>query len=71
MDPKKLEQEVQEAEEEFHVSKYIIIYKFVLGFIEFILGLGILFYGKKAAVLYRNYKANEFLEDPRDLLIII
>lgn len=61
--------QIQEIEEEFHVSKYIIFYKFFLGVIELTLGLSIIFFGKKALVFYNAFKTQELLEDPHDLLV--
>lgn len=58
-------------EEEYHVSQVIIIYKFILGFFELLLGLGILFGGKQILDLYENFKSQEILEDPHDLLITV
>lgn len=58
-------------EQEYHVSQVIIVYKFVLGFFELILGLGILFGGKQILDLYENFKSQEILEDPRDLFITV
>lgn len=61
----------QQFEKELHVSRYIIIYKFVLGLLELILGIGILLFGKQAIETYQNFKSEELLEDPHDLLITI
>jgi len=59
--------ETQKLEEEFHVSSYIIAYKLILGFGEFILGLAVLL-GKKYITLYTNFLTKELLEDPHDLI---
>ncbi len=64
-------EEVIAIEEEFHISKYIIVYKFILGAIEAILGVGILVYGNKILALYQQYRTRELLEDPRDLFVNI
>ncbi|MCL4366570.1 DUF2127 domain-containing protein [Patescibacteria group bacterium] len=56
-------------EKELHVSRLIIIYKFSLGLIEIILGLGVIFFGQKVLDLYQNYKYQELFEDPHDLLV--
>jgi uncharacterized membrane protein (DUF2068 family) len=53
------------------VSKTVVFYKLVTGLIEFILGSGILFFGRNISLIYNNYKLNEILEDPHDLLINI
>lgn len=58
-------------EDEYHVSQLIIIYKFVLGIFEVLLGLGVFFGGKQILDIYENFKSNEFLEDPHDLLLVI
>lgn len=67
MDPK----ETEKLEEEFHVSKFIVAYKFILGLLEFLLGLAIIFFGRNALILYQNFKSDELLEDPHDLLVNI
>lgn len=50
-------------------SKLVVYYKLLTGFIEFLLGLSIVFLGKKIANVYTSYKLNELLEDPHDLFI--
>ncbi|HEX9007756.1 MAG TPA: DUF2127 domain-containing protein [Patescibacteria group bacterium] len=59
----------QIIEEEYHVSWYIIAYKFIYGLVEFILGTGIIFYGKTVLTRYNSYAAQELLEDPHDLIV--
>jgi uncharacterized membrane protein (DUF2068 family) len=54
-----------------NVSKTVVLYKLITGLIELILGLGILFFGRNISRIYTNYKLNELLEDPHDLLINI
>lgn len=56
-------------DQELDVSRYIIVYKFILGLFELILGLGIIFVGSQMVEIYENFKAKELLEDPHDLLI--
>lgn len=58
----------EHLEQEFHISWYIIIYKLAFGLAEFLLGLGIVLFGKSALNLYRIYLSRELLEDPHDLL---
>lgn len=58
-------------EKEFHVSRAIIVYKFVAGIIELALGFGILFGGKKILEIYQNFKSDELLENPHDILVFI
>ena len=58
----------ERLEKEYHVSRYIIAYKFILGLFEVILGVGIIIYGKKIYELYINFRNSELLEDPHDLL---
>lgn len=65
------EKETIKLEEEFHVSKFIIFYKFILGLSELILGLGVLILGKRAVVLYNSFKTGQLFEDPNTLLIHI
>lgn len=65
-------QKIEEnIEKDFHISKYIIVYKFVLGIIELFLGLGIIFLEKQTLELYQKFKSQELLEDPHDTLIFI
>ncbi len=55
-------------EKQYHVSVYIIVYKFVLGIIEFALGVIIIVFG---AEIYQAIQASllrELSEDPHDLL---
>jgi len=55
-------------EKEYHVSIYIVIYKFLLGVSEFSLGIAMAFFGEK---IYRSYQFSllrELSEDPPDLL---
>lgn len=54
-----------------HFSIVVVFYKLIAGLIEFILGSGILFFGRNIARIYTNYKLGELLEDPHDLLINI
>ncbi len=60
--------DTKNLEKEYHISRYIIAYKFILGLFEVILGLGIIVYGKKIYTLYINFRNSEVLEDPHDLL---
>ncbi len=55
-------------ESEYHISRLIIVYKFLLGLVEVILGLGIIIYGKRIYTLYTSFRNSEVLEDPHDLL---
>ncbi len=55
-------------EKQYHVSVYIVIYKFLLGIIEFALGVIIVAFG---AEIYQAVQASllrELSEDPHDLL---
>ncbi len=63
--------EIIQIEEELHVSKYIIAYKFALGVVELLLALGIIFFGRQAFAIYQNFKNQELLGDPNDLLLNI
>jgi len=58
-------------EKEYHVSRYIIVYKFLLGLFETILGLGMLLFGSKISELYINFTNRELLEEPHELLALI
>ncbi len=64
MDTKNLEQE-------FHVSRYIIVYKFTLGLFELLLGFGIIFLGTQTLGIYESFKSKELLEDSHDLLVAV
>lgn len=59
----------EHIEAEFHVSWYIIAYKFLFGLIEFLLGIGITLFGRNALHWYRVYAAQELSEEPHDLLV--
>lgn len=59
----------QQVEQEYHVSWYIIAYKFLFGLIEVVLGAAIAVFGRMALVWYRVFAAQELSEDPHDLLV--
>ncbi len=61
----------QGLEKEYHVSRYIIAYKFILGLFETFLGIGTIIFGRRIYEIYLNFKSNELLEDPHDLLVSI
>jgi uncharacterized membrane protein len=63
--------DTQQLEKEYHVSRYIIAYKFILGLLETILGLGTLFFGSKMYEIYLNFKNSELLEEPHDVLVFL
>ena len=67
--PMELQKIEKEVEKEYHVSWYIIIYKFFLGFVETALGLSILLFGKHIAHTYMFFATRELSEDPHDTLI--
>jgi uncharacterized membrane protein len=57
-----------ELEKELHVSIYIVVYKFLLGVIELLIGLTLALFGSN---IYRVVQASlikELSEDPHDLL---
>ena len=58
----------EELEEEFHVSVYILIYKFTLGIFELLVGIAIAVFGSKIYQIYRTTVIKELSEDPHDLL---
>jgi len=58
----------QRIERELHVSVYIIIYKFLLGLIEFSAGLTVALAGSRIYRLYQSSLLKELSEDPHDLL---
>ncbi len=55
-------------EEEFHVSWAVIVYKFLLGLVEFVSGTGLLIWGNNAFRLYQAFMLREMTEDPHDVL---
>lgn len=59
----------EKIENEYFVSRYIIVYKFIFGLIEFSFGVSILLFGHKALILFNRYAQSELLEDPHDLLV--
>jgi uncharacterized membrane protein len=58
----------ERIEKEYHVSIYILIYKFMLGIIEFLLGLAIALFGSRIYSVYQRDLIKELSEDPHDLL---
>ncbi len=58
----------QEIENEFHVSIYIVVYKFLLGLFEFGGGMIIAFLGSRIYAIYQASLFKELSEDPHDLL---
>jgi uncharacterized membrane protein len=64
---KQVQEEIQ-IEKEFHVSFYIILYKFLFGLAELLSGLGILFFGKRILGRFTVMITQELLEDPHDML---
>ncbi len=58
----------EKIEKEFHVSIYILVYKFMLGLIEMSVGLAIALFGSKIYQLYQTSMIKELSEDPHDLL---
>lgn len=66
MDLQKIE---KQAENEFYVSWYIILYKLSLGVIEFVVGVGLALFGSHMMSLYLSYSARELSEDPHDMLV--
>ncbi len=57
-----------QIEKEFHVSVYIVIYKFVLGLIEFSAAVTIALAGSRIYQFYQASLLKELSEDPHDLL---
>ncbi len=58
----------EKIEKEFHVSIYILIYKFMLGLIEMSVGIAIALFGSRIYQLYQTSMIKELSEDPHDLL---
>ncbi len=58
----------QQIENEFHVSVYIVAYKFILGLSEFLGGVVIGFFGSRIYQVYQASLFKELSEDPHDLL---
>jgi uncharacterized membrane protein len=58
----------ERIENEYHVSIYILIYKFLLGIIEFLLGVTIALFGARIYNVYQRDLIKELSEDPHDLL---
>jgi len=52
------------------VSSVVVVYKFISGLVELIIGLSIILFGKNISRIYTQYKLRELLEDPHDRLII-
>jgi len=64
----KLKSDEEKIEKEFHISVYIIVYKFVLGLAELLSGLVLVFYGSTIYQVYQAGMIKELSEDPHDLL---
>lgn len=58
-------------ESTYHVSWYIVAYKFLFGFVEFFSGISILFFGHQALYWYQHLVRRELVEDPHDLAVRI
>jgi uncharacterized membrane protein (DUF2068 family) len=56
-------------ESKYHFSRYIVAYELAHGFIELVIGLGLLFFGRQAFNFYQQLAYRELLEDPHDLLV--
>ncbi len=61
----------QKLEHEFHISTWIIIYKFILGVVELILGLGLWIFGNKLFDLYFRFRDDQLLENSNDTILDI
>lgn len=59
----------QKVEAQYHVSWFIVAYKFLFGLTEVLFGLALAFFGKTATVWYRAYASAELSEEPHNLLI--
>jgi uncharacterized membrane protein (DUF2068 family) len=58
----------EEIEKEFHVSIYIIVYKFLMGLVELAAGIAVAFFGAKLYQLYQTSVIKELSEEPHDLI---
>ena len=58
----------ERVENKFHVSSYIVAYKFVLGLSEFAAGLTISVFGSRIYQIYQASLFKELSEDPHDFL---
>ena len=58
----------EQIEKKFHVSIYILVYKFVLGLLELSAGAAIAFFGSRIYEAYQTSLIKELSEDPHDLL---
>lgn len=61
----------RQLEKEFHVSWFIIVYKFIFGLIETLSGFGLAFFGKQILKLYTVDVSKELFEDPHDLIATV
>ncbi len=57
--------------DEITIARYIIVYKFLLGLFETVLGVAMIIYGKTIFDLYVNFRNSELLEDPHDYLAML
>lgn len=63
----KFSQIEKQAEKEFHVSWYIIVYKLCYGVLEFVSGVAVAFFGRQMLRTYNLDITRELSEDPHDL----
>jgi uncharacterized membrane protein len=64
----KLKQTEEKIEKEYHVSWYIILYKLVLGLVEFLSGISLALFSKPLLKFYTARLTQELSEEPHDLL---
>ena len=64
----KLFRNEEAIEKKYHVSIYVLIYEFVVGFFELLAGLAMAFFGSQIYEYYRMSLIKELSEDPPDVL---
>lgn len=57
-------------QEELEVSRLIILYKLVSGFLEIMLGSALLLFGRQLYRFYQNFQLEELFEDPHSLIVV-
>lgn len=58
----------ENIEEELQISRLIILYKIISGFLEIMLGSALLIFGRELYRFYLNFQLEELFEDPHGLL---
>jgi uncharacterized membrane protein len=67
----KQQENARSSVKELHVAGWVILYKFSLGLVEFMLGVGMALFGQRALHYYHTLVSQQLSEDPQDILVRI